>query len=229
MVSNINIAENLEKIKNNIPPNVTVVAVSKTKPVKDIQVAYDTGHKVFGENKVQELVRKFEGLPKDIEWHFIGHLQTNKVKYIVPFVHLLHGIDSLKLLKEVNKEAFKNNKVQDCLLQVRIASEESKYGLSEIELINILSHTEFKDLKNIRVTGLMGMATFTDQEEVIRSEFRNLSILFKRIKNEYFKGEVFFKDLSMGMSGDYPLAIEEGATIIRIGSNIFGERDYSKH
>jgi len=225
----MDVAENLKKIKKQIPAHVKIVAVSKTKPETEILNAYHTGHRLFGENKVQELVRKRGNMPKDIQWHFIGHLQSNKVKYIAPFVELIHGVESLKLLKTINKEALKNGRVQDCLLQVHIAKEETKFGLSEIELVNILSHAEFKELKNIRVTGLMGMASFTEDIEIINKEFYYLSLLFKRIKNEYYKNENSFSELSMGMTNDYLLAIEQGATIIRLGSCIFGERNYTNH
>ncbi len=203
---------------------VKLVAVSKTKPTEAILEIYNSGHKIFGENKVQELVEKQALLPKDIEWHLIGHLQTNKVKYIASFVHLIHSIDSLKLLKEVNKQAQKHNRIIDCLLQMHIADEESKFGLDEEEATELLASDSYKQLQNVRIVGLMGMATFTDDEKQIHQEFRNLNIIFKLLKSNFFKEEDAFKEISMGMSGDYKIAIEEGSTMVRIGSLIFGSR-----
>jgi pyridoxal phosphate enzyme (YggS family) len=223
----MSVAGDIIKIKNQIPEDVTLVAVSKTKPYDVILEAYRTGHRIFGENKVQELVDKHEHLPKDIEWHFIGHLQTNKVKYLVPFIHLIHGIDSMKLLSVVNKEGAKLNRIIDCLLQIRIAREETKFGLSEAEAEEILKDAEFREFKNVRIKGLMGMATYTDDMELVRTEFRKLSTIFNTLSMNYFAGDTEFNELSMGMSHDYAIAIEEGATLIRIGSSIFGERNYT--
>jgi hypothetical protein len=223
----MSIADKLNTIKSELPSHVKLIAVSKTHPVEAIMEAYNAGHRLFGENKVQELVSKYEQMPKDIEWHLIGHLQTNKVKYIAPFVSLIHSVDSLKLLKTINKEAAKNNRVIDCLLQVHIAQEETKFGLSTQELHDILKSPELDQLNNIRICGLMGMATFTDNIQQVRNEFRNLKNIFDEVKNAYFQMESFFKEISMGMSGDYRIAIEEGSTMVRIGSNIFGHRIYS--
>lgn len=218
----MSIAENIQKLKNEIPPQVTLIAVSKTKPVEAIMEAYNAGHKIFGENKVQEMAGKYEQLPKDIQWHLIGHLQSNKVKYIAPFVNLIHSVDSLKLLQEINKQGQKNERVIDCLLQVHIAKEETKFGLSFDEAEELLSPDQLRALSHIRIRGLMGMATFTDDEQVIRSEFRSLSEFFKKMKAKI--GSSQFDTLSMGMSGDYRIAVEEGSTMIRVGSSIFGSR-----
>ena len=214
------IAQNLTEIKSQIPAHVTLVAVSKTKPVADLMEAYDAGQRIFGENKIQEMTDKWEVMPKDIEWHMIGHVQTNKVKYMAPYVSLIHGVDSLKLLQEINKQAAKNNRVIDCLLQIYIAEEESKFGLDEQELEEILSSTEFKQLKNIRIVGLMGMATFTENKNQIEKEFKHLKTIFDKLKTQNSE----LKTLSMGMSGDYQLAISCGSTMVRIGSSIFGSR-----
>jgi pyridoxal phosphate enzyme (YggS family) len=216
------IKENLAKIKSSIPENVTLVAVSKTKPISDIQEAYDTGHRVFGENKIQEMVSKYDALPKDIEWHMIGHLQRNKVKYMARFVSLIHGVDSLKTLKEIDKQAKKHNRVIHCLLQARIAKEETKFGLPFDEIRTILNSEEFQTLCNISVVGLMGMATFTNDQQIIAEEFTDLKALFDELKPQ----NPSFKTISMGMSGDYLLAIEKGSTMIRVGSSIFGARNY---
>lgn len=221
------IQENLFKIKKELPKNVKLVAVSKTKPDADILEVYNAGYKIFGENKVQELVDKYDRLPKDIEWHFIGHLQRNKVKYLAPFVHLIHGVDSLKLLKEINKQATKNDRVIDCLLQFHIASEKAKFGFYKEEVFELLQSPEFQSLKNIRIVGLMGMATYTDDENLIREEFANLKRYFEEIKEKYLSDNSF-SELSIGMSADYKIAIEEGSTMIRLGSSIFGIRFYSK-
>lgn len=218
------LADHINIILNELPSNVVLVAVTKTRPVEDLQQAYDCGLRDFGENRVQEMIDKQPQLPADIRWHQIGHLQTNKVKYIAPFVHLIHSVDSLKLLTEINKQALRADRIIDCLLQVFIATEESKFGLDEQEVRDILSSDEFAGLKNIRIRGLMGMATFTDNMEVVRSEFETLKKLFGRIQNEFFSGSSDFNILSMGMSGDYHIAIEEGSTMVRIGSAIFGER-----
>lgn len=218
------IQEKLSEIRLKIPQNVTLVAVSKTKPVSMLQEAYDAGQRVFGENKVQELTEKSEQLPKDIEWHMIGHLQSNKVKYIAPFVSLIHAVDSFKLLKEINKQAKKNDRVIDCLLQFHIAEEESKFGLSLEDAQEILSSAEFIEMQNISIVGVMGMATFTSNEEKVREEFRTLENYFHVLKSHFFKFNPAFKEISMGMSGDFELAIEEGSTMVRIGSSIFGGR-----
>lgn len=207
---------------------VTLVAVSKTHPPELVLEAYSVGQRVFGENRVQELLSKAEVLPKDIEWHLIGHLQTNKVKYIVPFVALIHSIDSYKLLNEVNKEAAKCNRVVDCLLQVYIASEETKFGLSDEELFELLSISEVQSFKNCRIVGLMGMATFTENRNQIRSEFQHLKELFENAKVKFPFLNPHFKQLSMGMSSDFDIAIEEGSTLIRVGSAIFGDREYQR-
>jgi pyridoxal phosphate enzyme (YggS family) len=220
------IAENLKTIKANIPDHVTLVAVSKTMADEAILEAYDAGHRDFGENKVQDLVAKQERLPGDIRWHMIGHLQSNKVKYLAPFVHMLHGVDSLKLLGYINKEALKQNRVIDCLLQMRIAAEDSKFGLSEDQLSEILSSEAFREMHNVKIRGVMGMATFTENSKQIREEFRLLLRIFEGMKATAFKGQEGFDLLSCGMSGDYDLAIEEGSNMVRIGSLIFGTRNY---
>ena len=221
------IARNLNRIKESLPESVRLVAVSKTQPVGSIMEAYEAGHRIFGENKVQELANKYEQMPKDIEWHMIGHLQTNKVKFIAPFVHLIHGVDSLKLLKVINEEGVKANRIIPCLLQIKIAREETKFGLAESEAEAILESSETTAFKNVRITGLMGMATYTDDTSIIRSEFKNLNTIFNKLQKKYFSSDPEFKELSMGMSHDYPIAIEEGATYIRVGSLIFGERNYT--
>ncbi len=220
----MSLLSNLAKVQEKIPSGVKLIAVSKTKPIESILALYQANQKVFGENKVQELVDKYEALPKDIEWHLIGHLQTNKVKYIAPFVACIHAVDSLKLLIEINKQAIKNNRVIDCLLQVFIAEEETKFGLSIEELQALLESKEFIEMQNVRIIGLMGMATNTADEEKIREEFRTLENDFQIIKSHYFKFNEEFQELSMGMSGDFELAIAEGSTMVRVGSLIFGER-----
>jgi hypothetical protein len=220
------IAENLNAIKENIPALVTLVAVSKTKPDEAILEAYQAGHRDFGENKVQDLVAKQERLPEDIRWHMIGHLQSNKVKYLAPFVHMLHGVDSLKLLGIINKEAEKQSRVIDCLLQVRIAREETKFGLTEADLSILLRSDVYSEMKNVRIRGVMGMATYTENSEQIREEFRLLKRIFGSLKASAFDGQLWFDQLSCGMSGDYDLAIEEGSNMVRIGSLIFGPRNY---
>ncbi len=219
----MSIETNLLEIKKSIPENVTLVAVSKTKPVSDLQQAYDAGQRIFGENKIQEMTEKSEQLPQDIQWHMIGHVQTNKVKYMAPFVHLIHGVDSLKLLIEIDKQAKKHNRIINCLLQVYIAKEETKFGLSEAELLEIIHSEEFKTLQNIKIVGLMGMASFSDNQEIVRSEFTNLKNIFEYVK-PYQLENCSFEILSMGMSGDYKIAIECGSTMVRIGSSIFGTR-----
>ncbi|WP_413533175.1 YggS family pyridoxal phosphate-dependent enzyme [Empedobacter brevis] len=218
----MSIQENLKRIEKTIPEHVTLVAVSKTKPVEDLQEAYEAGIRDFGENKIQEMCDKYEVLPKDIRWHMIGHVQTNKVKYMADFVHLIHGVDSLKLLKEINKQAEKNNRVIDVLLQQFIADEETKFGLDKEEIQQIMQE-EIQHLPNVRVVGLMGMATFTEDENQIREEFRLLKSNFDALQSIYDNISI----LSMGMSGDYKIAIEEGSTMVRIGSSIFGHRNYS--
>lgn len=218
------ICEHIKALKEKIGGEVELVAVSKTKPAAAIQEAYDCGQRVFGENKVQEMCAKYEMLPKDIEWHMIGHLQSNKVKYMAPFVRMIHGVDSFKLLQEIDKQGKKNDRVINCLLQFHIAQEETKFGLSLEEALNILASEEFLSLKNIAICGVMGMATFTDKEEQVRAEFRSLHDYFQRLKSEFFKMDDHFKHISMGMSGDYRLAIDEGSTMIRVGSSIFGAR-----
>lgn len=204
--------------------NVRLVAVSKTHPPERILEIYRQGQRLFGENRAQEMLEKHAALPADIEWHLIGHLQTNKVKPIAPFVRLIHSVESLKLLQEIDKQAFKNNRVIDCLLQFHIAQEETKFGLSETEAHNILSSEEFRQLKNVRVCGVMGMATFTDDEMQVRREFRHLKAIFEKIRQEFFPNTAHFREISMGMSGDWRIAVEEGSTMVRIGSLIFGER-----
>jgi pyridoxal phosphate enzyme (YggS family) len=210
-----------------LPSGCTLIAVSKTQPIEKIQEAYDAGQRAFGENKAQEMSRKYEQLPRDIQWHMIGHLQTNKVKYIAPFVHLIHSVDSLKLLTEIDKQAKKNNRIIACLLQVHIAEEESKFGFSREELDELLKNDALQKLDHIRITGLMGMATFTENMAQVRKEFRSLNQLFTTIKTKPLPKQVMMQELSMGMSGDYHIAIEEGSTLIRIGTAIFGERNYT--
>jgi hypothetical protein len=216
------IAQNLLTIKNELPENVTLVAVSKTKPIVDIQEAYDAGQRVFGENKIQEMVTKFDALPKDIKWHMIGHLQRNKVKYMAHFVDLIHGVDSLKTLKEINKQAKKHDRVINCLLQARIAKEETKFGLSFLDIDEIISSEEFSELQHIKVVGFMGMATFTNNQEQLQEEFVSLANFFSKNQEKNSKLSI----LSMGMSVDYQLAIENGSNMVRIGSAIFGVRNY---
>lgn len=221
------IQENLNNVRATVPSNVTLIAVSKTKPISDLQEAYDAGQRIFGENKALEMRDKYQELPKDIQWHFIGHLQTNKIKYIAPFVTLIHAIDSLSLLEAVNKEAAKNNRIIDCLLQFHIAQEETKFGLDTEEAKSLLESEIYKNLKNIRICGVMGMATFTEDVVQVRNEFKNLKNIFETLKENYFKGNDSFKEISMGMSDDYPIAIEEGTTMVRVGSKIFGARNYN--
>ncbi|MCF6241418.1 MAG: YggS family pyridoxal phosphate-dependent enzyme [Bacteroidales bacterium] len=220
------IKANFEKIHNKIPNNVLLVAVSKTKPVELIMQAYNLGYRVFGENKVQELREKYEQMPKDIRWHMIGHLQSNKVKYIAPFVELIHAVDSFKLLKTINKEALKNNRTINFLFQLHVAKEESKFGMSCEEVEAIINTQEYKDLKNINPMGLMAMATNTPDKELVHNEFRQVKKCFEYLKEKYFKNKADFKELSMGMSQDFEIAIEEGSTMIRLGSTLFGAREY---
>ena len=216
----MSIKNKLQNIKLNLPKNITLVAVSKTKPVELLNEAYKQGQRIFGENKVQEMVDKFEKMPKDIKWHMIGHLQTNKVKYIASFVSLIHGVDSLKLLREINKQATKHNRIIDCLIQIKIATEDTKFGMSLNDLQLLLKSDEFKTLDNIRIKGLMGMASFTTDNDQIESEFKYLKSIFDQIKKKYSDIEI----LSMGMSNDYKLATKYGSNMIRIGSHIFGSR-----
>ncbi|RYJ51966.1 YggS family pyridoxal phosphate-dependent enzyme [Flavobacterium petrolei] len=218
------IANNLLQIKSTLPEHVTLVAVSKTKPVSDLMEAYEAGQRIFGENKIQEMAEKWEQMPKDIQWHMIGHVQTNKVKFMAPFVSLIHGVDSLKLLQEINKQAQKSSRIIDCLLQIHIAEEETKFGLDEEELASLLSSSEFHKMKNIRIVGLMGMATFTDNKDQIKKEFLHLKTIFDKTK-ELKTENCQLETISMGMSGDYQLAIECGSTMVRIGSSIFGGRN----
>ena len=219
----MSIKDNLLQIKSQLPENVTLVAVSKTKPVADLMEAYDAGQRVFGENKIQEMTEKWEQMPKDIQWHMIGHVQTNKVKYMAEYVSLIHGVDSLKLLLEINKQAAKHNRVIDCLLQMYIAEEETKFGLDEKELDEILQFVQNDKLQNIKVVGLMGMATFTDNQSQLKKEFLNLKSTFDKI-NSLSIVNYQLSIISMGMSGDYKLAIECGSKMVRIGSSIFGNR-----
>lgn len=221
----MSVAENLRTLKNSLPAGCRLIAVSKTQPVERIKEAYDTPHRIFGENKVQELVSKAEMLPRDIEWHMIGHLQRNKVKYIAPFVHLIHGVDSVRLLEEIDKQGMKAGRVISCLLQVHIAAEETKFGFSHQEIEDLVGSAEIKSLKNVRISGLMGMATFTDNTDQVRQEFRGLRTLFERLKNTQLPGIFDIRELSMGMSGDYRIALDEGSTMVRIGTAIFGERN----
>ena len=221
------IADNLHKIASELPPEVQLIAVSKTKPEADIMEAYNAGHRDFGENKVQEMTAKYEALPKDIRWHMIGHVQRNKVKYMAPFVYLIHGVDSLKLLNEIEKQAEKNNRTINCLLQMHIAREETKFGLDEDELEALLASERFLNMKHIRIKGLMGMATFTENEEAVRREFTYLKGLFDHLNERQSQWpHLEMEILSMGMSGDYKTAISCGSTMVRIGSSIFGERNY---
>jgi pyridoxal phosphate enzyme (YggS family) len=222
----MSIQNNLRSIQAALPEKVTLVAVSKTKPVSDLMEAYETGQRIFGENKIQEMTDKWETMPKDIQWHMIGHVQTNKVKYMAPYVSLIHGVDSLKLLQEINKQAAKNNRVIDCLLQVYIAEEESKFGFDEEELSEVLKQVQYdkNELNHIRIVGLMGMATFTDNQTQVEKEFSRLKTIFDQYSNLNTKN-CQLNTLSMGMSGDYQLAIECGSTMVRIGSSIFGNRN----
>ena len=218
------IKAHLEEIRSSLPASTVLIAVSKTHPSERIREAYEAGQRDFGENKVQELVEKYEGLPKDIRWHMIGHLQSNKVKYIAPFVHLIHGVDSVNLLKEINKQGIKNERQIACLLQFHIAQEDTKFGLSLEEAKAFLAGPEFSLLNHVRICGVMGMATFTENTAQIRKEFQNLHAIYQQLKSSYFSSNAEFKEISMGMSDDYPIAMEEGSTLIRVGSKIFGKR-----
>ncbi|MBQ7735125.1 MAG: YggS family pyridoxal phosphate-dependent enzyme [Bacteroidales bacterium] len=218
-----------QEILREIPQNVQLIAVSKLHPASEVEAAYALGQRDFGENWAQEMREKHEILPQDIRWHFIGHLQTNKIKYIIPYVYRIHSIDSFKLLQEVNRQAEKHNRVVGCLLQFHIATEETKFGFSMDECEQMLKSPEFSSLKNVDIKGVMGMASFTDDTAQVRREFQTLHGFFTKLKEEYFSGKTDFTEISMGMTGDYPIAIEEGSTMIRVGSAIFGARDYSKH
>ncbi|MGW1456464.1 YggS family pyridoxal phosphate-dependent enzyme [Salegentibacter agarivorans] len=218
----MSISENIKKYKTELPEEVTLVAISKTKPTEDLLEAYEAGQRHFGENKIQEMTDKWEELPKDIKWHMVGHVQRNKVKYMAPYVSLIHAVDSLKLLKEINKEADKNDRSIDCLLQIKIAEEDSKYGISAEEAKEILDSEKFKSLDRVKVKGLMGMATFTDDETQVKKEFEHLKSVFNDFKETYSNMNI----LSMGMSGDYKIALDCGSNMVRIGSDIFGERNY---
>ena len=220
----MSVSLNFKVIKESIPKNVKLVVVSKKQSDQTMMEVYNAGHKIFGENKVQELITKKNRLPVDISWHFIGHLQTNKVKQIVPFIDLIHGVDSVKLLETINNESKKINRIVNCLIQIHIAEETTKFGFLENELIEILSSSEIKSFENINICGLMGMATFTDDQQQIRNEFKKLKTLFEKVKCNYFSDNENFKEVSMGMSDDYLMAIGEGSTMIRIGSSIFGLR-----
>jgi pyridoxal phosphate enzyme (YggS family) len=222
----MNIKNNINNIRQQIPSTCKLIAVSKTHPVEKIQEAYDAGQRVFGENKVQELTPKYEALSKDIEWHMIGHMQSNKVKYIASFIHLIHSIDSISLLQEINKQALRVNRTISCLLQIHIAEEETKFGFSDNEVVDLLHSELFLKLNNVRIVGLMGMATFTENKEQIRKEFRGLKQLFDKLKSAKLPANAIMQELSMGMSSDYQIAIEEGSSMVRVGSAIFGERIY---
>lgn len=222
----MSIRSSLEKIQSNIPPNVKLVAVSKFHTNKSIMETYDAEQRVFGENRVQELDQKQSSLPNDIEWHLIGHLQTNKIKTIVPYIHTIQSIDSWKLLCEINKHAEKVNRKINCLLEIYIAEEDSKYGFSFDEARNLLKTENWRELNHIQITGIMGMATNTDNVDLIRKEFKSLKSFFDELKNTYFENDSLFCEISMGMSHDYKIAIEEGSTIVRVGTSIFGEREY---
>lgn len=222
----MSISANLADLRNEIPQQVTLVAVSKFHPEEAIQEAYDAGQRIFGESKVQELTSKITHLPEDIQWHFIGHLQTNKVKYIAPFIDTIHSVDSLKLLIEIDKQAAKQNRVINVLLQMYIASEETKFGLSQEECITLLESEAYKECTNIKVRGLMGMASFTQNESQVHKEFAELKSIFSQIKEQFFVNDTSFDTISMGMSDDFGIAIEEGSTMVRVGSKIFGQRHY---
>lgn len=222
----MNIAENINTLKAELPETVKIIPISKRQPEERLQEAYDAGQRIFGENKAQELQERFEKFPKDIEWHFVGHLQRNKVKYIVPFVKMIHSVDSLRLLRKINQEAEKNERSIDCLLQLHIADEESKFGLSCEKAEEILQSDDYKKMQHIRIIGLMAMATNTDDTDKVRKEFKTLKACFDRLKEKYFADKDYFKEISAGMTNDYPIAVEEGSTMIRVGSLIFGERQY---
>jgi pyridoxal phosphate enzyme (YggS family) len=220
----MNIKNNIDTVTQSLPEGCKLIVVSKTQPIETILEAYQAGHRIFGENKVQELTAKYEALPKNIEWHMIGHLQSNKIKYIAPFVHLIHSVDSLKLLQEIDKQASKVNRIIDCLLQVHIAEEETKFGFSENEIMELLRSDSIHALSHIHIIGLMGMATLSEDKELIKKEFNNLKSVFEKIKSLSLPPQVVMQELSMGMSSDYEIAAKEGSTLIRIGTAIFGER-----
>jgi PLP dependent protein len=220
----MNIKNNINNLRQGIPPDCRLIAVSKTHSIEKIKEAYDAGQRIFGENRVQELTPKFDALPKDIEWHMIGHMQSNKVKYIAPFVHLIHSVDTYNLLQEINKQATKASRTIPCLLQVHIAEEESKFGFSETEVSELLQTEDLKKLDHVHIVGLMGMATFTENKEQVRKEFKGLKSFFDKLKSTTVPSNASMKELSMGMSSDYQIAVEEGSTMIRVGSAIFGER-----
>lgn len=222
----MSIQSNLKEVLATLPSHVRLVAVSKYHPVEALQEAYEAGQRIFGESKVQEMTQKYELLPKDIEWHFIGHLQTNKIKYMAPFVSMIHGVDSFKLLCEINKQAAKAGRIIPCLLQIHIAREETKFGFSPDECRDMLRQERWKDLQHIRICGVMGMATNTDNEADIDQEFQTLAALFQEIKEIHFTQDPYFTEVSMGMSNDYPIAVKNGSTLVRVGSRIFGERIY---
>lgn len=223
----MSIAENLKRIKNSLQKNVTLIAVTKTKPIEDLMEAYNNGHKIFGENKVQEITTKYEQLPKDIQWHLIGHLQTNKVKYIAEFVYMIHSVDSEKLADEINKQAIKKGRKINCLLQMYIAKEDSKFGFDENELNLFIKNNPIEKYQGINWCGVMGMATFTENTVQVKNEFASLKRIFEDLKSGYFAKNIDFKEISMGMSDDYKIAIEEGSTMVRVGSAIFGNRNYN--
>jgi len=220
----MSIALHIQDIRNQLPENVGLIAVSKYQPVEAIEEAYNAGQRIFGENKAQECSEKYPALPHDIQWHFIGHLQTNKVKVIAPFITLIHSIDSIRILTEVNKEALKNQRIIDCLLQFHIATEETKFGLSWEEAQELLENPALTELKNVRITGVMGMASFVDDMDLVRKEFKTLKSYFDQLKSNYFSQSSWFREISMGMTHDYKIAIEEGSTLVRIGTAIFGDR-----
>ena len=220
----MSISRNIQALRAEIPAHVTLVAISKNKPVSDIMEAYEADQRDFGENRVQELVNKVPQLPADIRWHMVGHLQSNKVKLITPFIHMVHSVDSYKLLREINKESQKQNRIVNCLLQFHIAAEESKFGFSPGEAREMLEESDFHALRNVQIAGVMGMATFTNVEKMVCNEFRELLRIFTFLKETYFRDKTGFREISMGMSGDFKLAIEEGSTMVRIGTSIFGER-----
>lgn len=222
----MSIQTNIRNLLAHIPAHVSLVAVSKNNPPENIMQAYLAGQRIFGENKVQELLAKQPLLPADICWHMLGHLQTNKVKYIAPFIGLIHSVDSLKLLKEIDNEAMKNNRIIDCLLEFHIAGEETKFGLSDAEARDILSSVGFRGMQHVRITGVMGMASFTDDEKQIREEFKTLKSIYNGLKQDFFCNNDYFREISMGMSNDYLIAVEEGSTMLRIGTAVFGERIY---
>jgi len=217
----MSVSENLNNLKSKLPKEVSLVAISKTKPISALMDAYNAGQRIFGENKIQEMVSKWQEMPDDVEWHMVGHVQRNKVKDMAPFVSVIHAVDRLRLLREINKEAKKNERTIDCLLQIKIAEEDSKFGMDEKTAIELLASDDFKSFKNVRIIGLMGMATFTDNEEQISNEFGKLKRIYDSLKENYN-----FSTLSMGMSGDFPIAIENGSNMVRVGSAIFGEREY---